>query len=64
MNRVLTNIWENVYEYIANKYLRVWLWIQCQQIYESMVMNRVPTNIWENVYEYSANKCLREELWI
>jgi len=62
MNRVLTNIWENFYEFSAKKYLRVWLWIEYQQIYERMVMNRVLTNIWENVYEYSANKYLWEWL--
>ena len=35
----------------ANKYMREWLWIECQQVYERTVMNRVPTSTWENGYE-------------
>ena len=56
MNIVPTRIWENGCEYSANKYMREWLWIECQKVYERMAMDRLPTSIWENGYEQCANK--------
>jgi hypothetical protein len=42
--------------------MRKWLWIECQQVGDRMVMNSVPTSILENGCEYSANKYMREWL--
>ena len=60
---VPTSTWENGYERSAKKYMREWLWKECQQVYERTVMKILPTSIWENGYENSANKYIREWLW-
>jgi hypothetical protein len=78
MNRVTscTCIWVDGYEDSANNCMRKWLWIECQQSYEKMVVNRattskytrgwlwirVPTNVWQDGYEYNANK--DKEWWL
>jgi len=51
MHKVPTSIREDDYQYSAYRYLRGWLWIECQQVYERVLMTRVPTSIWEDGYE-------------
>jgi hypothetical protein len=61
MNAEVLRVREVDYE-LSDKYMGEWLRIECQQVYEKMVMNIVPTGILEDGYAQNAKKYMREWL--